>query len=157
MKKFALALMIGMVGAAAHAETSFQAATPEIGPCFNFGVFQDNQGVLRDMQANTLSRSNANARVCWAVFSDSPVFGTTVNLKENFVSPAGARFTDDQSIVQSSIDGSKHTVSKIANSMAGTAVHRCWKFDPTDPVGTYTLTVEVDGKSYPARSFVVNP
>lgn len=159
MKKFAFCILVAALGAssqvqAANEPTSQLAAK---GGRYTFGIFQESANTLHPQPTNVISRSNPTYRACWSVIADTPVFGSKVNVKEVFTSPAGSSFTDGKSIVQSSIDGTKHTVSNMADSIAQSSVQRCWKFDNNDPIGTYTLTVEVDGVPTPAQTFEVTP
>lgn len=160
MKKlFATAILTTLAATQAQADLNQWEVPPQQGfvAQYHFDVYKEVNQVLQPTNNRTISRSDPSHRLCWSVVSSTPSFGRTVNAKETFVSPKGANFSDGNAIVQSSIDGSRHTVSSVLNSISQSAVERCWRFDTKDAVGEYTIHIELDGSAVATETFTVAP
>lgn len=163
MKKFAqIALLSSVAMTAAHADLTdlgvTEVPTQPVGAYVNVDVYKTIDNVLHPTKSSQISRSDRQQQLCWTAVSDVAIFKNMTNVKETFRSPVGATFNDKKSVVQSSIDGTRHTVSTPMTGIAGgTALERCWVFDPTDPVGEYSIFVEVDGTPIVDKKFTVVP
>lgn len=123
---------------------------------YRFGVFNVQSGTATPLQSNnTISRTNPNHKLCWSFISDTPFIEQTVATKESITSPAGGSFTDDKSVVQSSIDGTHHVIHSTMIPVGGSIVERCWQFDSNDQLGKYTLTTQISDKVMPTQEFTV--
>lgn len=153
MKKFVLTAAVLLAGSAAlvaHAQTA-----TETDANFVYGTFVIDQGIFTRIDSDTLSRSNPKHRLCWSVVGSAPIFGNTVAVVETFTSPAGASFSSPQTVTTRSADGRTHELRGSLNSIGQTAVQNCWKFDETDPLGKYSISVNVDGSQLPTFDFVI--
>lgn len=106
----------------------------------------------------TISRSDPNQNVCWHIVSSTPIFGDTVQTTEYLVAPMGANFrSSNNAIAQISADGTRFTIHNTIKSINSSMIGQCWHFDPTDPIGEYQLTVEIDGHTMPTERFMITP
>lgn len=149
MKKFASAFILSSLMLSGYA----QAQNNDV--LFAFGIYHSDTSQL--ISENQVNRSDNSQVVCWAVFSENTSLNPTLEIKENFATPVGAHFNSAESFVRSSLDGSRHTVTTIAESLENSIIERCWNFDYRDPLGKYTLTVQLDGQPVGAATFEVLP
>lgn len=128
-------------------------AQAEIPPTLYLTVANvSNQGII-PLNSKILSRKAQNQRLCWEASSGSTALSNKVEVEERFNSPAPTVFSSANSQVRSSQDGLTHVVLHTANSMSNHRVANCWKFDKTDPLGTYTLAITVGDISFPSQTF----
>ncbi|OOF58622.1 hypothetical protein [Rodentibacter myodis] len=123
--------------------------TPEI----YLSVFDASKGLLTDLNTTQVSRSNPNLQLCWAVQGS---FSKKVNVIETMKAPEKQTIVAKGAKVSSS-DGRKTNViqTSLESANQGKIVGNCWRFDEQDPIGKYTLQVQVMNKFYKPMSFSV--
>lgn len=156
MKKIFAATVLASTALTAHANSL--ATSPLVGARYSLDAYSiDTAGNTTLLPGRQISKSNSTHRLCWQVVSDTPIFDKNVAVKEVFQSPQGAVFNDGKSIVQSSFDGTKHTVTTLVNSINQSAIQRCWQFDSSDPTGIYKLDAEIADFALPSQTFAIVP
>ncbi|STZ77031.1 Uncharacterised protein [Bergeriella denitrificans] len=148
MKKTLLAALL-----AAALPVTVYADDAQPTPNFRLGAVDANrqdQGFLPD--GEFLFRNQPDRLLCWELTGLSE-FALSANVTETFVSPKSARFAN----AASSVDGTEHKISSnlpvIRADGKAPYIRHCWRMEPTDPLGEYSLQVDVNGVSYPAKTF----
>lgn len=107
----------------------------------------------KDLQKQKISRKAKNEQICWVATGK---FGPKVKTVELFKSPAPTSFSSPDAITKASQDKRHHTIERIISSFQkGELVVNCWTFNQQDPVGQYTLQVNIDDVYFPAVTFEV--
>lgn len=145
---------------------AYTLSKPEGKSGFVIGIFDitENNGVIEKVdlvQENIISRSNPSRNVCWILASTT--LGDKVKVVEKFTSPKnGVFYSDDHKSVVSNKDKTQHIItSEVPSSPADVGVdgakelQNCWFFEPGDPLGKYSLTVTIDGITYPSKEFTL--
>ncbi|MDO4697695.1 MAG: hypothetical protein Q4A60_03325 [Pasteurellaceae bacterium] len=154
MKK-SLAITLGLLAGTALANqpnTSQAEAQP---PSLTLEVFDTSTGVHSIVEGRKFSVSRKNIELCWTAFNLSIEPNNTSI--EIFVSPKRATFVDQGSKISKSKDGRKHTITSTfsTDKTDQDLVRKCWKFDKKDPLGKYTLEVQVNNIKFPPQTFHV--
>lgn len=113
-------------------------------------------GVRKVLNTTYVSRSNPNHSLCWEVVGVARSHADGHRVQEVIVSPAFMRFIDPNASIYSGDNGTRHIIDSVVSGTADSA-NKCWKFDSTDPVGNYTLTLTVSGVPFTALPFTVEP
>lgn len=125
-------------------------------PNLYYGLMNNTDGiqVLAPVQSS-FSRTGSRP-FCWVA---APVMAADkkVMIEEIFTSPKGAVFQGAEGVVQNNADGSQHVLKYQAVPNRNKQVAHCIQFDKTDPVGAYQVKVSIDGQSFPAFSFDLQP
>lgn len=135
--------------------TEPQLATPST-PMAAVSVVEAVGGVQKILNSTEISRSNPNHNLCWDASGVGRSHPDGHRVQETIQSPAFMRFVDPNASIYSGDNGTRHIISSVEVGTAD-SVGRCWKFDNTDPVGNYTLTLNVDGVEFPSLAFTVVP
>lgn len=112
--------------------------------------------VKKILHTTRVSRSNPNHHLCWEVVGVARLHTDGHRVQEVIVSPTFMRFIDPNASIYSGDNGTRHIIDSVVSGTAD-AVSKCWKFDSTDPVGNYTLTLTVSGVPFTALPFTVEP
>ncbi|MDO4223016.1 MAG: hypothetical protein Q4D05_03180 [Acinetobacter sp.] len=155
MKKFLLTALALAATSSAFANTTpaVQLAPNNIEPKLMLSIYLDTGKSLQPTTKQSISLSNPNERLCWHAFDLT--LPHQVDVEEFFISPARTSFSHSKSRSQTSADGLQHIVQSSLKSINNSAVSQCWKFDKTDPVGTYQFAVKVADVEYPVQTFEV--
>lgn len=105
------------------------------------------------LQNATISKTNANHRMCWRIENVNP--STDYTVVEHIVSPAAASFIDKDGKNGRSPSGRYHRITRVLTTDVDGAFQKCWQFDGTDPNGEYQVQVEVGELRFPVRIFYV--
>lgn len=147
MKKFfatGMVLLSGMVLANGTTQTP---------PMLKAGVYDISNKVARDT-GDTYSISNKNLRLCWAAFNMPFEVGNQNKIVQVFVAPNNkAKFSNPNGSTAVSKDGKTSTVTSMKASRNNEVIEECWQFDNTDPLGKYTLSVQVNNVAFGAYQF----
>lgn len=149
MKKMAVIMTMLAAGVSAPAVANDNAQANDGLVYFVSGVL-DDKGVTND---NKVSQTGKNNRFCWQVSGLTP--SSTYQAQENITSPKGGVFSDGRATAKSANDGSQHTLEYLAQSDEQGRYVRCWQFGKSDPVGKYTISVNVGGLQAPVQTFYV--
>lgn len=150
MKKSLAIAMVFLSGSTLASEKVKAQAQP---PMMKVAVYDFSNKVTKDV-GDTYSRSNKNLRLCWAAFNMS--FDPTNKNKviQTFVAPNNkAKFSSSSGTTAVSADGKNSTVTSVLPSRNNEVIEECWKFDNTDPLGKYTLTVQVNDVRFAGYTF----
>ena len=149
-------LVLGILSSAVLAEDKVLQPLPEkvIEPKLHLAIFDTSNKVARQIEGLQYSLSNhKNLSLCWTAFDLAIKHKNQV--KEIFSSPKKATFTDSSGINNRSKEGTKH---QIETNLAGTNnefIQKCWAFDKSDPLGKYSIEVQINNIKYPALSFEI--
>ncbi|MDH2925486.1 hypothetical protein EV693_10524 [Nicoletella semolina] len=152
MKKFTISLF-ALISANVMAVSSIERPQENIPPKLRFGVFEVKEKGSRLLESNQFSVSNKEHKLCWAAF-DMP-FDVSNTVIEVFYSPKKAKFIDTIQQVSTSEDGKTHTVTSKLPSQQGKFIERCWTFDKNDPLGKYSVDIQVNDIIFPTQYFEV--
>lgn len=142
MKK-ALAILIGLMSVSALAD--------ETKPRLKLGVYDTSTQVAKDIGL-TYSVSNPKLMLCWTAGNmkfDAANRNQVVELVE--APSAAANFAKSGATVRR-LDN-KISISSTMPAVNNEYVHHCWKFDNTDPLGKYKLSVQVNEIAFGAIEF----
>ncbi|AUI66070.1 MULTISPECIES: pseudouridine synthase [Glaesserella] len=155
MKKyFALTMALVSVTAVANTNKPVNSHTAEQKPPMMVLTTVDVSGkVMKPLNSRVYSLSKAKTELCWEVFNIP--FIAKNRITEVFDTPDTAKFTTTDSSIVSSNDNKTHTIITYQPSINNELIRRCWKFDKTDPLGTYKLTLQVNDVTFPTQTFSV--
>lgn len=119
-------------------------------PKIKLAVYELNNDVPTEV-GRKYSVSNKNHQLCWAAFN-IPLEGRN-QVIERFVSPSRSVFSDPEGHVTSSPDGITHVVQTTQSNKNNEYLLRCWRFNHTDPLGRYSLEVQVNDIRFPTQTF----
>lgn len=147
MKKFFAAGMVLLSGMA------FANGAAQNPPMLKAGVYDISNKVARDI-GDTYSISNKNLRLCWSAFNMPFEAGNKNRVTQVFVAPNNkAKFSSPTGSTAVSKDGKTSTVTSMVASRNNEVIEECWRFDNTDPLGKYTLSVQVNDVAFGAYEF----
>lgn len=122
-------------------------------PEIYLSVFDTTTNPFTDLKTTKLSRSNPNLQLCWIA---QGTFYQQVNLIETFKAPAPQKMVAEGARIATSEDGKTNAIRGPLDSLnRGKVLVKCWRFDENDPLGKYSLQVQVVKKVYPPLSFSV--
>ncbi|KAE9540353.1 hypothetical protein HT665_01080 [Ursidibacter maritimus] len=150
-----LALALGLLSTTVFAEDKIQQASPEkaVEPKLTLTIYDTSNTVPRAIEGLKYSLKAKNLSLCWTAF-DMP-FIQSNKVIELFHSPKASKFTDASASTVSSKDKKQHTIENYLPSVNGQYIHRCWNFDKKDPLGKYSVEVQINNIKFPALSFEV--
>lgn len=110
-------------------------------PKMYLSILDTSSKVARDIGSREYSVSNKNLQLCWSV-RDMP-FLLSNHVIEVFIAPddkgkfvnAGARVSKSDNV---------HSIHSIKQAINNEEISSCWSFDDTDPLGKYTLELQVN-------------
>lgn len=91
--------------------------------------------------------------LCWV--SNHLNAGQNYLVASTFVSPAPAEFKIGERVFARSEDGLKHTGGANLQADSNGQISQCWKFGPSDPLGDYTLTLQIGQEVFTPFQFKV--
>lgn len=156
MKKTVIIALNLLAGTAivnqAIAQTSSQESKQ---PMLSLEVFDSSSSVPSVVEGRKFSVSKKNLDLCWTAFN-MPVLANN-SVVEVFVAPKKATFIAEGSQVSKSKDGKKHTITSTFSTKQTDfdLVRKCWRFDKKDPLGKYTVEIQVNNIKFPAQTFHV--
>ncbi|AMW17431.1 pseudouridine synthase [Glaesserella parasuis] len=110
--------------------------------------------VPKSLNSTTYSISNKKIQLCWEVINVP--FTAQNKTTEIFNSPAKSTMMGGQGDnVVSTKDGKMHTITSQMKSVNNEFIRRCWKFDNTDPIGDYTLDLQINDTIFPTQKFKI--
>ncbi|MDY4279493.1 MAG: pseudouridine synthase [[Pasteurella] mairii] len=152
MKKY-LSLIMALLAMNAIANTVMP-VTPSA-PIIYLSTVDTSGNILKSLNTTIYSVSNAKLNLCWEV-AGMPLSAQN-NVVEVMTGPE--RFTvigDNNSSVDADKSGKVYTIKQVAApAINNEFIRRCWKFDKNDPLGEYKLDVDVNGVSFPTRTFTL--
>lgn len=154
MKKYLL-LAMAFASTTALANTQVNTnATKETKPSMMALTTVDVSGkVAKPLNSTVYSLSREKTELCWEVINVP--FTAKNKVTEVFNAPAKSKFTAPGSSIIVTNDDKTHTiVSYVANSN-NEFIRKCWKFDKADPIGNYTLDLQVNDVIFPTQKFSV--
>lgn len=122
-------------------------------PLATVGVYDITTSPATIVQNATVSKANANHRLCWRIENVTPNFDYSVT--EHIYSPAAASFIDKDGKNGRSPSGRYHRITRTLTTDGDGAFQKCWQFGDTDPNGEYEVQVEVGDLQFPVRYFYV--
>lgn len=157
MKK-SLIIALSLVAGSALANQATQQVPQQHGaqpPMLSVEVFDSSTGMPRIIEGRKFSVSKKNLDLCWTAFN-VPITSNNSTV-EVFVAPRKATFVSQGSKISKSKDGKKHTITSPFSTTQTDfdLVRKCWKFDKKDPLGKYTLEVQVNDIKFPPQTFHV--
>lgn len=121
-------------------------------PKLILGVFEVTETGAKQTNQNAISRSNPNHQLCWVAHDlNTPA---QVTATEKIISPKKTVFETDKGQTFSSADGKQHQVISKLHSQNG-VVSQCWQFSKQDPVGEYSIELQIDDITFPKQTFKV--
>ncbi|QGM80370.1 hypothetical protein [Otariodibacter oris] len=123
----------------------------DIQPMLRFGVFDTSNTVAQEVEKYSLG--NPSHKLCWVAFNMP--FQPLNQVKEIFNAPQKTTFIDGPSKITTSEDGKTHTLEVSLPSNNGEFIERCWSFGENDPIGKYSVDVQVNDVTYPTQYFEV--
>lgn len=130
--------------------------TAEAQPSLALRVFEVNNGVPAPTDSTIYSVSKKNTQqLCWLAFN-MPFNAENVTV-EVFKSPSSANFLRNRASIEANADKTLTTVTaqhvKAINN--NQVISQCWRFDESDPLGQYSLSVRVNDIQFPPQTFTV--
>lgn len=122
-------------------------------PMLKLGVYDLSGKVPKDVGLK-YSIKNKNLQLCWAAFN-MPFSPTNQNeVIQQFVSPKKTAYNglNNANIVVSP-DGKTTTIKLILPSHQNQFIEQCWKYEKSDPLGKYKLTVRVNDIQFDTLEF----
>lgn len=156
MKK-SLVITLALFSATAVANQSGDKRTEQIQfvnqPMLQLEVFDKSNTVARPVAGRKYSVSNKNHSLCWTAWN-IPFLPRNNKSIEVFTSPKSAKFMSPDASVITQDNGKMHVVTNFNIQVTNNEfIQRCWLFDKNDPLGKYTLTVQVNDIQYPTQTF----
>lgn len=157
MKK-ATILLLGLISYSAFAEEPAKQTTtqPQVDnrPMLNLFIVDRSNKVEKVIEGLKYSlKQSKQQRLCWRAVNIP--FQPKNAVTEIFTSPRKSNFADPTVSVVSSKDGKKHTVTSYISTINNEYIARCWGFDNKDPIGKYTLEVNVNDIHFPPANFEI--
>ncbi len=148
MKK-SFVVLLGLLSAAALANN---AGGEQQGnqPMLNLAVYDTSTQVAKPL-GTQYSVSAKGIQLCWVAFNMP--FSANNKVIEIFQSPDKATFSDTVGLVVSSEDKLWHKVSSSLSSQNNEFIQRCWAFDKNDPLGKYTLDIQINNVRFASQEF----
>lgn len=117
-------------------------------------VLDSSGKVARPLPTTTYSIKNSKIyQLCWTAVKLP--FKATNEVVEVFNAPDKSVFTAKNGSVISSKDQKTHEITYRKPSVNNEAISNCWRFDKTDPKGSYSLQVRVNDIQFPVQTFTV--
>ncbi|MDP8162138.1 hypothetical protein QJU89_08170 [Pasteurella skyensis] len=139
MKKLNLAAVITSAILLFSTQTSF--AEPNV-----------NIHINNSSDTNTISISKKKTPLCWSI--NNLEANTSYDIVEEFTSPPNGYFSNGESTTITNSNKTKHSLlSKKESSQDGFIGGSCWFFTEEDPIGSYSLTIKVNGTPYSSFPF----
>lgn len=155
MKKTLSLIAIALSMTSAAFAASVEGAPQKIEPKLHLSVYEkaNEMAQPKDLNTRDVSRSATNLQLCWVA---EGTFKKEVQVVEIFKAPARTSFIlAGSGTSTASPDKKTHTLVGTRQVANGTTVHNCWRFDKQDPIGEYTLTLQVDDISFTPVKFNV--
>ncbi|MDO4695943.1 MAG: hypothetical protein Q4A49_00180 [Neisseria sp.] len=153
MNKTAWIMLAALVSASAAADVVMPgAAKQEAVKEVYFGTVEMENGRPVLNGKNEFSRLKG-PDFCWVVNNLNA--GQNYLVASTFVSPAPAEFAIGERVFAKSEDGLKHTGGANLQADSKGQISQCWKFGPSDPVGAYTLTLQIGQEVFEPFQFKV--
>lgn len=147
------AVLLGAVNVADAKTADKSKGKKETPPEIYLSVFDTSTNPFTDLKTTKLSRSNPKLQLCWIA---QGTFYQEVNLVETMKAPEKQTIVAEGSRVATSEDGKTNTIRGSLESLnRGKVLVKCWRFDENDPLGKYTLQVQVVKKQYKPLPFTV--
>ena len=154
MKKYLL-LAMAFASTATLANTQVNTnATKEAKPPIMALTTVDVSGkVAKALNSTVYSLSKEKTELCWEVINVP--FIDKNKIIEVFNAPAKSKFTAPDASITTSNEDKTHTIVSHIPSVNNEFIRKCWKFDKTDPIGNYTLDLQVNDVIFPTQKFSV--
>lgn len=110
-------------------------------PKMYLSVLDTSSQVPRSVDNRVYSVSNKNLQLCW--FVRDMQFAPSNQVVEVFIAPndKGQFMKADATISKNS---NIHTIRSSKKATNDEVISNCWRFDNTDPLGKYTLDLQVN-------------
>lgn len=157
MKKMLLGLSVAVAVGAAWAQTpapAASAAQQAVAPVLFHLVGGEQGRGLPLVDGKVVINNRGRQSVCWHV-TGLPASQAPYTVIEYITSPAGAEFHSESGGVAFNPQQTEHTVKSQVSPNAEGFLGQCWGFGRKDPVGDYSLSLEMGGYAFPAQSFKV--
>lgn len=155
MKK-ALFLSLGLVttNVLANSETPATISVNDK-PMMKIAVYDVSNKVARELGNQFSLKNIKNQRLCWIVFN-MPFKPNGNVVIEKFTAPNNkAKFIDPTGSVIVSDEGKISTITRSMVAQNNEYIENCWRFDSSDPLGKYELTVKVNNVSFDTSEFEI--
>lgn len=141
MKKLLALASIATVGALTVSLPAV-AQTVEI-PRAYLSVMDMSGTVAKNTGNNIYSVSNSNLQLCWAA-SGIPLEPANLNkVTELFIAPSvKAKFVKEGATIK--VENERSAITSMMSSTDDKIIQACWRFDQNDPLGKYTLRLNVN-------------
>lgn len=156
MMKKALLLALGLVATNAFANSETSAAVSvNDKPIMKIAVYDVSNKVARELGNKFSLKESKNQRLCWVVFN-MPFQPNSNTVIEEFTAPTNkAKFIAPQASVVVSKDGKTSTITRSMVAKNNEYIENCWRFDNSDPLGKYTLKVQVNNVTFGTSEFEI--
>ncbi|OBX46065.1 hypothetical protein [Haemophilus haemolyticus] len=124
-------------------------------PILSLSVYDMSGQVPMDLGKKEISRSIPKQQLCWTANGE---FDKQISVIEIFKSPKKMTFSIPKNLgsVKTSKDGKTHTIAMTRKPLnQGKFVVNCWRFDEKDPVGQYSIQVQLGNIVYEPFTFNV--
>lgn len=124
-------------------------------PTLSLSVYDMSGQVPMDLGKKEISRSMPKQQLCWTANGE---FNKQISIIEIFKSPKKMTFSIPKNLgsVKTSKDGKTHTIAMTREPLnQGKFVVNCWHFDEKDPVGQYSIQVQLGDIVYDPLTFNV--
>lgn len=122
-------------------------------PVIVAAAFALDNTIYQPLGSTTASRSNPTHHICW--LAGNIPHQSTPKVQEIFVSPQPMQFNDPKATITS--DGTTTTVLSNTVDYSDGYAYRCWQFDEQDPIGTYSVAVNINDIVFDPVSFAIAP
>lgn len=157
MNKLLTLLLVLSTSSAFASQVPSLKRTQEINnqPMLELEVYKiaESTQMMNLVKGRKISRTQQNQRLCWTAFNMP--FDAHNRIVEIFTSPKSIQFSSEDSLVKVSKDKKQHTIQTNVKSYNNEYIQRCWRFEQKDPVGKYTLSIQVNDVKFPAQTFEV--
>lgn len=125
----------------------------KVQPKIALRVLDTSGKVVRDTGSLSYSVSNKNLMLCWDAFDMEFQSGKQNNVVEIFVAPnENVKFMKQGATVRK-VDNSVTVNSLSVATNGDKLLQSCWLFDNTDPLGKYSLSVQINDIIFDSLSF----
>lgn len=124
---------------------------PQNQPMMKLAVYDMSNKVAREVEKYSVK--NKKNHLCWTAFNMP--FEAQNKVVEIFTSPNKTKFSDGIGLVNTAKDGKTHTITANLPSQNNEFIQRCWQFDNKDPLGKYSVKVQINDIEFPVQTFEV--
>lgn len=151
MKK-QLALTLGLIATVTLAANAQNQPVANSQPAAFIQVLDLSGKTPRTISGNKVSLSKKQ-QLCWGTLNIK--FTGKTRVTETFHSPAATKFTSDKDQSYASNDKKEFVIVSEVMPSKDNSISRCWQLEKKDPIGKYSLDVQIGDINFSGLKFEV--